>query len=245
MRDAQDNFFRNWVFLNYPFDREFESFSCAMHFAVIAAGLLPICAQDVTLPDRPRLEMLLTKITMCGFSIHDLSRSRGEGEENLARFNMPIELGMALYYHHSNRERHRCAFFVAESHDYWVSNDYHRFASDLAGLDPRHYNDERSLVASVYQWLREVDAAITDVSYAEMQEKYQEFQQELERIKGSQEDDRPTHGDAQELMYRMCTSWEWWDWRAIRWGRRAERPLPLRWRDSNYVSQYRLLDVDR
>jgi hypothetical protein len=30
------------------------------------------------------------------YPIHDLSRFQGEGPDNLPRFNMPLELGMAL-----------------------------------------------------------------------------------------------------------------------------------------------------
>lgn len=37
------------------------------------------------------------------YSVHDLSRCRGEGDENLARFNMPLELGMAMAERFSER----------------------------------------------------------------------------------------------------------------------------------------------
>src|SRR5215469_11963204 len=86
------------VFLNYPFDEEFERLVHAMHFAVVATGFIPACARDVSAPDRPRLEMLVDIISNSRFSVHDFSRYKGEGEKNFARFNMPIEMGMALFY---------------------------------------------------------------------------------------------------------------------------------------------------
>ena len=236
----------NQVFLNYPFDCEFESFSYGMHFAVVASGLIPVCARDVNVPDKLRLENLVTTISSCRFSIHDFSRSKGEGDRNLARFNMPIELGMALFYSYSQEQHtHRCAFFVTISEDNQVPHDYQRFASDLAGLDPKHYDDELSLARNVYEWLREVGASLNDVSTTEMQSKYLDFRKELEKIKGSEKDNQPTHGEVQELIFRMCSKWRWWDWRDVKWGKSKFRPLPLSWKNTNDILLYKLPDVDR
>jgi hypothetical protein len=117
------------VFLNYPFDADFLPIAAALNFAVVAAGMLPVCALDLTAPDRPRLDMLIEAISCCQYSAHDLSRATGEGNENFGRMNMPLEMGLALYPAlASQRKEHRCAFFVAKP------NDYKRFASDLAGL---------------------------------------------------------------------------------------------------------------
>lgn len=65
-----------------------------MNFAVVAGGLLPVSAFDLTTPDRPRLEMLVEAIHCCHYSAHDFSRSKGGGPDNFARMNMPIEMGM-------------------------------------------------------------------------------------------------------------------------------------------------------
>jgi hypothetical protein len=132
------------VFLNYPFDEAFEVLADAMSFAVVAGGLLPVCAYDLTAPDKPRLEMLIDAIHSCHYSAHDLSRSRGQGPDNFARMNMPVEMGMALFHAlHTQRRDHRCLFFVSSAHEYKA------FASDLAGLDPRH-----STMATRYAYLR-------------------------------------------------------------------------------------------
>ena len=40
------------VFLNYPFDDAFLRLADALSFAVVAGGLLPVCAYDLTAPDR-------------------------------------------------------------------------------------------------------------------------------------------------------------------------------------------------
>jgi hypothetical protein len=81
--------------------------------------------------------MLVVAISNCHYSIHELSRSRGEGHDNFARMKMPIETGMAMFHAlHTQRRDHRCAFFVSKP------CDYHRFASDLSGLDPKCHNGE-------------------------------------------------------------------------------------------------------
>lgn len=198
------------VFLNYPFDKEFEPLERAMHFAVIAAGLIPVCAKGENSPDTLRLEVLVDLISSCRFSVHDLSRYKGEGEQNFARFNMPIEMGMALFYSiFTNRDEHRCAFFVETPHD------YQRFASDLAGLDPKHHaNDDLTLVTGVYEWLKQVgEPYVEGRPTVEMREKYCEYRQALEKVNGSGNDGRPTYHEMRELMYSLCSNWGWWNWR--------------------------------
>jgi hypothetical protein len=213
------------VFLNYPFDDESQDVSLSMHLAVIAAGLLPICAHDLTAPDRPRLEMLVQAITNCKYSAHDFSRFKGEGERNFARFNMPVEMGMALFHAlHSHRVEHRCAFFVSSPHD------YRAFASDLAGLDPLNYRDSAELLTRTYEWLRDaVNAAFIPRPTAEIQDVHARFYERLPFVRGSGQGGRASHHEAQELMFQMCSEAGLWDWRGNAAGRIAFPTTPLSW----------------
>lgn len=213
------------VFLNYhsmmaPLISRFP-----MHFAVIAAGLLPLCAHDLTAPDRPRLEMLVQAITSCRYSAHDFSRFKGEGERNFARFNMPVEMGMALFYAlFSHRVEHRCAFFVSSPHD------YRAFVSDLAGLDPLNYRDSNELMVRTYEWLRDaVHAAFIPKATAEIQDIHAQFCRRLPCLRGSGQDGRPSHQESQELMFQMCSEAGLWDWRGNAAGRIAFPQIPLSW----------------
>jgi hypothetical protein len=218
------------VFLNYPFDPSYAALEHALHFAVVAAGLLPVCAKDLTAPDRPRLEMLVFAIANCHFSAHDLSRGTGEGAKNFARLNMPIETGMALYHAlASQREHHRCAFFVATPHD------YKEYASDLAALDPLcHDNDDLKLLSDTYEWLRRV--VPTSMMLAQptvvVREKYKDFRSRLALLNGGGPDEAPTHDEAIELMYQLCEECEWWDWRSNRAGKEEFPQVPLAWKPS-------------
>ena len=213
------------VFLNYPFDRDFESLANAMNFSVVAGGLLPLCAHDLATPDRPRLEMLVDAIRNCNYSAHDFSRSVGEGPQNFSRMNMPIEMGMGLFYAlATQREKHRCIFFVPTPHD------YQRFASDLAGLDPKcHYNDDTRILADMYEWLRGVvpSPLFNSKATVEIIAKYEEFSEQLKTVVGTRTDGKPSHEETRELMYRICADAGWWDFRETRMGKDEFPEIPL------------------
>jgi hypothetical protein len=218
------------VLLNYPFDDDFESQANAMHFAVVAAGLVPVCAKDLTTPDRPRLDMLVEVISNCKYSAHDFSRCTGEGPNNFARFNMPIEMGMSLFNALQNqRQTHRCAFFVVKPHDYKA------FASDLGGLDPLDYDSDAALVSRMYEWLRDVGAGFDKKRpTAKVLDRYKVFLSKSATLRGSGKGGRATHREAQELMFQLCSDCKWWDWRANDAGKLAFPQVPLAWVAADY-----------
>jgi hypothetical protein len=220
--EAYSNF---QVFLNYPFDDDFASLADAMNFAVVAGGLLPLCAYDLTTPDRPRLEMLVEAIRCCRYSAHDFSRSEGAGPQNFARMNMPIEMGMALFHAlHTQRREHRCLFFVPTAHDYKA------FASDLAGLDPRvHNNDDTRILTDTYEWLRGVvpAALFNPQPTVDVLDKFSVFKAKRSCVKGSGIGGHPSHEEAREVMYQICAECGWWDWRENRMGKDEFPIIPL------------------
>lgn len=70
---------------------------------------------------------------------------------NLARFNMPLELGIAMSQRFSGKNRnadHDWLALVPEGHV------YKRFLSDLSGYDPMEYNGSaNTVVPIVMSWL--------------------------------------------------------------------------------------------
>lgn len=218
--------YRNFqVFLNYPFDSQFAPLADAMNFAVIAGGLLPVSAFDLTSPDRPRLEMLVEAIQCCNYSAHDFSRAQGAGEHNFARMNMPLEMGMALFHAlHTQRREHRCLFFVPTPHEYKA------FASDLAGLDPRvHNNDDGRVLIDTYEWLRGVvpSSLFSAQPTVAVVEKFQVYKDRKLQVRGSAPLGGPSHEEGREVMYQVCADCGWWDWRVNRMGKDEFPPIPL------------------
>jgi hypothetical protein len=64
---------------------------------------------------------ILRAIFESKYSIHDLSRCKGEGVADLARFNMPLELGIAMAYRHLSRRaegRHDWLVLAPFGHQY-------------------------------------------------------------------------------------------------------------------------------
>jgi hypothetical protein len=228
MRKNLEYYTRHQVFLNYPFDGEFAQLEDALQFPIVAGNLLPLCAKDLSTPDRPRLDMLVAAISNCHYSLHELSRSEGEGNENFARMNMPIETGMAMFHAlHTQRRDHRCAFFVPTPHD------YQKFASDLAGLDPKcHNNDEDLLVRLVYEWLRDVvPSTIFNLQPTKsVVDRYHVYKDRLGNVSGSGTNDIPSHEERRELMYQVCQEVNWWDWRSATFGREEFPVVPLLWK---------------
>jgi len=139
------------VFVNCPFDAEYRPALEAVVYTSVAAGLYPVLGSRGPIAS-PRTDRILTALKECRYSIHDLSRCRGEGSENLARFNMPLELGMAMALRGVTPT-------AVDAHEYLIlvpdeAYIYQRFVSDLSGLDPlRHDGTPTSVTARVLSWL--------------------------------------------------------------------------------------------
>jgi hypothetical protein len=146
------------VFINCPFDPEFEPTLDAIVFAVACCGFIPRSALESGDVAVSRMERIVRAIFSSQYSIHDLSRCRGEGDEQLARFNMPLELGMAMacrFRSGRRSARHDWLLLVPEGHLYG------KFISDLAGFDPAQYDGSpESVIPKVMLWLATRPSAV-------------------------------------------------------------------------------------
>jgi hypothetical protein len=85
------------VFINCPFDADFEPLFHAIVLTVAARGFVPRCARETEGQPETRITRIAKGILQSKYSIHDLSRYQDQGDQNLSRFNMPLELGMAFW----------------------------------------------------------------------------------------------------------------------------------------------------
>ena len=119
---------RQAVFLNLPYDAQFERLCFAYICAVASFGLIPRATLEI--PGTRRLDRILELIEECPFSLHDLSRVQlSPPVPRLPRFNMPFELGLAVVWQRRSRNKH--LWYVFETRRYRVE----RSLSDLAGTD--------------------------------------------------------------------------------------------------------------
>jgi hypothetical protein len=149
------------VFINCPFDDTYKPVFDAIIFATSCCGFLPRCAIESGSTSDPRMVRITQAIIDSKYSIHDLSRCRGEGDTNLARFNMPLELGVCMAQkfgsNTGDRDRHDWLLLVPRG------SEYVRFVSDMAGYDPKQYDlTPESAIPAVMSWLAtRPDAVIT------------------------------------------------------------------------------------
>src|SRR5258708_31957290 len=140
------------VFINCPFDRDYAVLFDAIVFAVFDCGFRPVCARERMNGAQVRLDKITNFIRDCRYSIHDLSRTEVYGRYSLPRFNMPLELGIALGCSKfgAGRQRRKTAL-ILDRRQY----RYHKFISDIAGQDICEHNNRPSrAIEAVRDWLR-------------------------------------------------------------------------------------------
>jgi hypothetical protein len=167
------------VFLNLPYDERYAPISDALLFATVCCGFVPRSAREAGAVAEPRIDRVVRILFASRYSIHDLSRSRGEGEENWSRFNMPLELGIAMARRYATKDRaqrHDWLLLVADGHG------FRRFLSDLAGFDPETHDETiETLVPRVVAWLANRTADPTPTPRAVL-EKLTAFQERKDAL---------------------------------------------------------------
>ena len=138
------------VFINCPFDQDYNPLFDAILFTVYCCSYRPRCAYEAGSEDR--LQRICEIIEDCEYGIHDLSRTQ-LNEQGLPRFNMPLELGIFIgakqYGGHHQKQKH---FLILDTEKY----RFHEFISDLGGLDPKeHANSPDQVILKVRSWLKQ------------------------------------------------------------------------------------------
>lgn len=139
------------VFINCPFDRQYQNIFDALIFAVFDCGFVPHCAMEIDDGSQIRIEKIFNIIEGCKFSIHDISRTELDPGTRLPRFNMPLELGMFLgakRFGGKKQKEKNCMVMDRERYR------FQQYISDIAGQDIKAHNDEpEKVVRLVRDWL--------------------------------------------------------------------------------------------
>jgi len=163
----------NGVFLNIPYDEEFQPLYLAYIVGLYQLGLEPYIASAIPGGKR-RLCRILDLIQSCRYSIHDLSRvelsSTGLGTP---RFNMPLELGMTITWAELHEELH--VWFVFESKHRRLDHS----TSDLGGTDA---NIHMGTAEGILGELRNAFVSEHAPSVARMLNDYLSVQKSVERV---------------------------------------------------------------
>src|SRR6266702_204684 len=117
------------VFINIPYDKQFEKLYLAYIVGLVELGLTPNITLGIT-DGTARIDRIFELLKSCRYSVHDLSRVEIDRKPPpTPRFNMPFELGLAFAWSRLTPANHD--FFVFES----VNRRAQKSLSDLSGTD--------------------------------------------------------------------------------------------------------------
>jgi hypothetical protein len=166
------------VFLNCPFDEEYQPILHALVFVVQDCGFKARSALEAENGGVVRIDKINRIIRECRHGIHDISRTECDAVNDLPRFNMPLELGLFLGARAFGGRVHRdknCLILDREPHR------YQKFCSDIAGQDIQsHGADPDRAIRAVRNWLASsLSPSVLLPGGRKIAERYAAFQQAL------------------------------------------------------------------
>ena len=172
--------FDRCVFINCPFDKDYEGILQAILFCIVYMGFSPRIATERMNAAEVRLSKISELVVASKYSIHDLSRCQAKEGGDFYRLNMPFELGVDYgCRQYFGRDRKQKKILILEEQRY----RYQAAISDLAGCDIAvHEGDYEKAVRKVRNWLvNEANTAAPGAgrilgAYVDFQEWYYEMQ---------------------------------------------------------------------
>lgn len=196
--------FERSVFINCPFDKDYDPILQALLFCLIFLGFHPRIARESADSAQVRLAKIQTLIESSRYSIHDLSRAVAKRRGETFRLNMPFELGMdyaCRLYHGAGRETKRMLILGERQYD------YQKALSDISGSDIEAHNGKFDVaVRKVRNWLVS-EVGIEAPGTGRILQKYIDFQEwyfESQLAAGFTKEDILDYPTA-ELMTAMVT----------------------------------------
>ena len=144
---------REKVFINCPFDSDYNKYFQAIVFTIHFCGFESYCALEKSDSSDPRIEKIVKFMKTCRLSIHDISYVKLDPDTGLPRFNMPFELGLFIGAKKLGIPKQRnkeCLIIDIERYRFQI------FLSDIAGQDIESYDsDVMKLIKVIRNWLKE------------------------------------------------------------------------------------------
>lgn len=146
------NKYNDQIFINCPFDNEYQELFYAIVFTILDCGFIPRCTKEINDSSKLRLVSIVKIIRECKYGIHDLSRIELDTKHKLPRFNMPFELGIfygaKMFGLDAQKKKN---FIILEKEDY----RYQKYISDLSGADIKNHNNKiEECIVLIRDWLK-------------------------------------------------------------------------------------------
>ena len=165
------------VFINCPFDAEYNPLFEAIIFTIHDCGFIARCSKEINDSSQVRAEKLFQMIADCKYGIHDICRTELDEKNNLPRFNMPLELGYFLgakRFGSKKQKEKLCLILDIEPYR------YQKFCSDIAGQDiSAHENNANKVIKRVRDWLNDSVSDVRIPSGSKISERYHLFEDDL------------------------------------------------------------------
>lgn len=182
-KDIELDAFKENIFINCPFDKEYEPMLRAIIFTCLYSRLVPKVS-DYYDAGKGRLEHIIGLIKSSKYSIHDISRMNTAPSDKLPRFNMPFELGLDIGIK-------ECAFFQSDSTRKFslvIDESPYRYKeamSDLGGSDIKSYgkdNPTEKLIKELRNWFAGLDVIPRGILFGNrIWSEFNEFTSDYER----------------------------------------------------------------
>ncbi len=189
------------VFINCPFDTQYRPSFEALIFTISACGYRARCALEEDDSGDIRFDKLCRLIEQCDRSVHDLSRIE-LGKDDLPRFNMPFELGLAFGAKRFGGKRQRvktALIMVAEPYRLPA------YLSDLGGNDiAAHHRDPVRLIGLVRRYLHVTPQGAVLPGAARLNQLFERYKAELPKIAAAAdigEDEIDPYGDYRTYVW--------------------------------------------
>lgn len=165
--------FEKSVFINCPFDDDYEPLLEAAIFCVVDFGFVPRLANARLEGGENRLDKIVELIRDSQYSIHDLSRCKSMCVGDVFRMNMPFEFGVDVGLRRSGVGKliHK-KFLIFEECQY----DLKRALSDVAGQDVEFHNNDFEKVISKVRNFFKVEAKVDAPGPSKLISDYVTFQ---------------------------------------------------------------------
>lgn len=142
--------FETNIFINCPFDKEYDSLLRPLLFTIVFFGFTPRIASERGDSLELRITKILELIKTSKYSIHDLSRLQAKKKGEISRLNMPFELGIdygCRLFSSDHLTTKKCLILEARRYKYMEA------LSDLNGVNIKaHKNTPAEIVTVMRNW---------------------------------------------------------------------------------------------
>ena len=145
--------FVNNVFINCPFDKDYQPLLHSLIFTIIYLGFNPRIALERSDSGETRFGKICELIKVSKYSIHDLSRIKSSKKGEFFRLNMPFELGLDIgsrIFGPEINSSKKCLILEEQQFRFQAA------ISDISNSDIKHHGGEViNMIKAVRNWFAE------------------------------------------------------------------------------------------